>query len=74
MCVVKFIVFVNFQYRCKRLNRLGLNPIVLSKAGSSAFAIKAKNWSEFAHRFFRHCVNAGNVEALYTLGMVRAKF
>lgn len=57
--------------RCKRLNRLGLHPLVLSKAGPKAFALKAKNWCDSAQRFLKQCVNAGNVEASYTLGMVK---
>lgn len=56
--------------RCKRLNRLGLHRLVLSKAGARVFAVKAKNWSESVHRFLKLCVNAGNVDACYTLGMV----
>ncbi|XP_018825186.1 F-box protein At1g67340 [Juglans regia] len=62
---------VNVLITCKRLNRLGLHPLVLSKAGAKAFAIKAKNWSESADRFLKLCANAGNVEASYTLGMIR---
>ncbi|KAM1788645.1 hypothetical protein EV1_038265 [Malus domestica] len=56
---------------CKRLNRLGLHSLVLSNAGPKAFAIRAKNWSDSAHRFLKQCVGAGNVEASYTLGMIR---
>ncbi|KAL5543919.1 hypothetical protein UlMin_007703 [Ulmus minor] len=56
---------------CKRMNRLGLNPQVLSMASQRAFAIRAKNWSDSAHRFLKKCVFAGNVEATYTLGMIR---
>ncbi|EOY22483.1 zinc finger protein [Theobroma cacao] len=63
--------FVNILLTCKRLNRLGLHPLVLSKAGSKALAVKAKNWSDSAHRFLKHCVSAGNIEACYTLGMIR---
>ena len=67
-----FRICFNFIFvsRCKRLNRLGLHRLVLSKAGAKVFAVKAKNWSEFAHRFLKYCVNAGNVDACYTLGMV----
>ena len=57
--------------RCKRLNRLGLHPLVLSKAGSKALAVKARNWCDSASRFLKLCVDAGNVEACYSLGMVR---
>nr|GEU70695.1 hypothetical protein [Tanacetum cinerariifolium] len=34
---------------CKRLNGLGVNSVVLSKASSNCFVIKAKNWSESSH-------------------------
>lgn len=52
------------------MNQLGLNRLVLSKARDKVFAMKAKNWSEYSHRFLRRCVIAGNVDASYTLGMV----
>lgn len=58
------------NYRCKRLNGLGLHSMVLSKASQKTFSIKAKNWSESAHRFLKQCADSGNVEACYTLGMV----
>lgn len=63
--------FITIFLTCKRLNQLGLNPLVLSKAGSETFAIRAKNWSENSHRFLKQCVVAGNIEASYTLGMIR---
>ncbi|KHN23986.1 Putative inactive purple acid phosphatase 27 [Glycine soja] len=63
--------FINIILTCKRLNRLGLHRLVLSKAASKLFAIKPKNWSEYAHSFLKHCANAGNVDACYTLGMIR---
>ncbi|EEF47469.1 F-box protein At1g67340 [Ricinus communis] len=63
--------FVNVLATCKRLNGLGLNSIVLSKASPKTFALKAKNWSDSAHRFLKLCADAGNVEACYTLGMIR---
>ncbi|TKY73641.1 F-box protein [Spatholobus suberectus] len=63
--------FINIILTCKRLNRLGLHRLVLSKAGPKVFAIKPKNWSEHAHCFLKHCVNAGNLDASYTLGMIR---
>ena len=56
--------------RCKRLNGLGLHPPVLAKASQKTFAVKAKNWSDSAHRFLKLFADAGNVEACYTLGMV----
>ncbi|GAB4828623.1 hypothetical protein Ancab_018288 [Ancistrocladus abbreviatus] len=63
--------FTNVLITCKRLNGLGLHSMVLSKASPKAFAIKAKNWSESTHRFLKQCADAGNVEACYTLGMIR---
>ncbi|EOX99852.1 zinc finger protein [Theobroma cacao] len=63
--------FVNVLITCKRLNSLALHSLVLSKASPKMFAIKAKNWSDSAHRFLKSCADAGNVEAGYTLGMIR---
>lgn len=63
--------FVNVLMTCKRLNGLALNSLPLSKGSSKMFAVKAKNWSESAHRFFKLCADAGNAEACYTLGMIR---
>ncbi|KAF6150090.1 hypothetical protein GIB67_002872 [Kingdonia uniflora] len=63
--------FVNALLTCKRFNRLGMNRLVLSKISSKAMAVKAKNWSESAHRFMKLCISAGNIEACYTLGMIR---
>lgn len=50
---------------------LGLHTLVLSRASSKTFAVRARNWSDSAHRFLKLCADAGNVEACYTLGMVR---
>ena len=59
--------------RCKRLNDLGLRSMVLAKASPKVFAVKASRWSESTHRFLKQCAEAGNVEACYTLGMVKFK-
>ncbi|KAJ7945552.1 F-box protein [Quillaja saponaria] len=63
--------FINILITCKRLNGLGLHSLVLSRASQKTFAIRAKNWSDSAHRFLKQCADAGNVEACYTLGMIR---
>ncbi|CAI9263871.1 unnamed protein product [Lactuca saligna] len=63
--------FVSVLSTCKRLNALGVHSIVLSKASPKAFAFKSENWSESAHRFLKQCSDAGNIEACYTLGMIR---
>jgi len=61
------------RYRCKRLNRLGLHPLVLSKAGTQTLAVTAEKWSDSSHKFLKLCVNAGNIDASYSLGMVRSQ-
>jgi len=63
--------FINVLITCKRLNGLGLHSLVLSRASQRTLAIRAKNWSESAQRFLKLCADAGNVEACYTLGMIR---
>ncbi|KAL5552604.1 hypothetical protein UlMin_040005 [Ulmus minor] len=63
--------FINVLITCKRLNELGLHSMVLSKASQKTFVVKARNWSESSHRFLKQCADAGNVEACYTLGMIR---
>ncbi|XP_023516460.1 F-box protein At1g67340-like [Cucurbita pepo subsp. pepo] len=62
---------LNLLLTCKRLNRLVLHPLVLSKAGPKAFAVRMEKWCDSAHRFLKRCVDAGNSEASYTLGMIR---
>ncbi|KAK1408712.1 hypothetical protein QVD17_40713 [Tagetes erecta] len=63
--------FVAGVSTCRRFKTLGVNSLVLSKASAETFAVKAGNWSEFAHRFLQRCSDAGNVEASYTLGMIQ---
>lgn len=63
--------FTTVLITCKRLNWLGLHSMVLSKASTKMLAVSAKNWSESAHRFLKQCADSGNVEASYTLGMIR---
>ncbi|KAK8609298.1 hypothetical protein V6N13_061747 [Hibiscus sabdariffa] len=46
--------------------------LVWSKLGAKdLLMVKAKNWSKSAQHFLMRCAVAGNVEAYYTLGMVR---
>ncbi|GMH28028.1 hypothetical protein Nepgr_029871 [Nepenthes gracilis] len=63
--------FISALLACKRFNGLGHNQLVKSKAGPKLFGMRAKNWSDSAHRFLKQCVNAGSVEACYFLGMIR---
>uniref|UniRef100_A0A7N0V1M6 MYND-type domain-containing protein n=1 Tax=Kalanchoe fedtschenkoi TaxID=63787 RepID=A0A7N0V1M6_KALFE len=62
---------INAQLTCKRMKSLGMDSVVLEKASKKALTIKARNWSENAHRFLKLCSDSGNVEASYTLGMIR---
>ncbi|XP_048127149.1 F-box protein At1g67340-like [Rhodamnia argentea] len=62
---------VNVLLTCKRFKALGLHSMVLSKASSNAFTVRAHRWCDSAHRFLKLCADAGNVEASYTLGMIR---
>ncbi|KAL4347788.1 hypothetical protein GQ457_17G014130 [Hibiscus cannabinus] len=63
--------FINVLITCKRFNSLAVNSVVLCKASPKMLAVKAKKWCESAHRFLKSCADAGNVEACYTLGMIR---
>ncbi|KAG8365884.1 hypothetical protein BUALT_Bualt17G0018400 [Buddleja alternifolia] len=63
--------FISVLVTCKRLNGLGLNPTVICRGSRRMLAVKAKNWSESAHRFLKYCSDTGNVEACFTLGMIR---
>ncbi|WOG99399.1 hypothetical protein DCAR_0518747 [Daucus carota subsp. sativus] len=63
--------FINVLSTCTRLNRLALQPAVLKEAGTNTVAVRAKNWSDSAHRFLKQCVRAGSTEATYFLGMIR---
>ncbi|KAM7273772.1 hypothetical protein ACFE04_028436 [Oxalis oulophora] len=62
--------FFTVLLTCKRLNKLALNPLVISKAGLHVFAVKARSWSENSHRFLKYACHVGNPEACYTLGMI----
>ncbi|KAF8018422.1 hypothetical protein BT93_H3341 [Corymbia citriodora subsp. variegata] len=62
---------INVLLTCRRFKALGLHSMVLAKASSSAFAVRAHGWCDSAHRFLKLCADAGNVEASYTLGMIR---
>ncbi|KAJ6837201.1 putative F-box protein [Iris pallida] len=61
---------VSIMMTCKRMNGLGINPMVLSKVSAKSLAIRARNWSDSAHRFLKLCADAGSLEAAYTLGMI----
>ncbi|GKF23591.1 F-box protein-like protein [Tanacetum coccineum] len=62
--------FIAVHLTCKRLNKLGVNPLVLKESCKKSLAVRAKNWCDGAHRYLKLCVKADNTEAYYTLGMV----
>ncbi|KAK8960157.1 F-box protein [Platanthera guangdongensis] len=62
------IIFVLLT--CRRLNCLATSPMVLSKISRKGTGLRAKFWTESAHRFLKLCADAGSVEACYTLGMI----
>uniref|UniRef100_A0A453BUY3 F-box domain-containing protein n=1 Tax=Aegilops tauschii subsp. strangulata TaxID=200361 RepID=A0A453BUY3_AEGTS len=55
---------------CKRFRELGQNKVVLAKVSPRCLAVRAKSWSDSAHRFLQRCADAGNLDACYLLGMV----
>ncbi|GJX24067.1 F-box domain, cyclin-like protein [Tanacetum coccineum] len=63
--------FIAVHLTCKRLNKLGVNPLVLKESCKKSLAVRAKNWCDGAHRYLKLCVKADNTEAYYTLGMIR---
>lgn len=63
--------FLSALLTCKRFHAMGSHQFVLRKASTSAFSVKASSWCEGAHRFIKKCADSGNVEACYTLGMIR---
>ncbi|CAL5027902.1 unnamed protein product [Urochloa decumbens] len=56
---------------CKRFRELGQSKVVLARASPRCLAVRAKSWSDDAHRFLQRCADAGNLEACYLLGMIR---
>ncbi|KAG6467590.1 F-box protein At1g67340-like [Zingiber officinale] len=56
---------------CKRFWALENQPSVLAKASRRCLAVRAKAWSEAAHGFLSRCVDCGNLEACFILGMIR---
>ncbi|CAI9093200.1 OLC1v1028640C1 [Oldenlandia corymbosa var. corymbosa] len=63
--------FINVLITCKRFNELAFSSLVLSKSSQKMLTVKADKWSEYAHQFLKLCVDSGNVEASYILGMIR---
>ncbi|KAL2652953.1 hypothetical protein R1flu_021081 [Riccia fluitans] len=62
---------INTMLTCRRFCALATHKLVLASAAPSALTVKASKWSDGAHRFLKQCAHAGNVEACYTIGMVK---
>lgn len=45
--------------------------MVLANASPTTLAVKAARWSDGTHRFLKRCADSGNIEACFTLGMIR---
>uniref|UniRef100_A0ACD5UPW5 Uncharacterized protein n=1 Tax=Avena sativa TaxID=4498 RepID=A0ACD5UPW5_AVESA len=56
---------------CKRFRESARNRVVLAKVSPRCLAVRAKSWSDSAHRFLKRCTDAGNLDASYLLGMIR---
>ncbi|KAI3751843.1 hypothetical protein L2E82_22934 [Cichorium intybus] len=57
VCPANFMAVLTI---CKRFRGLGNDSSVLSKASTETFALTAKKWSEFAHRFLKRCSDYNN--------------
>ncbi|CAM6085717.1 unnamed protein product [Calypogeia fissa] len=62
---------VNAMLVNRRFCATATHPRVLENASPAALAVTAASWSDGAHRFLRQCADARNIEACYTLGMIR---
>ncbi|KAJ3671879.1 hypothetical protein LUZ60_007958 [Juncus effusus] len=61
---------ISLKLTCKRFEALVMDKFVLAKATGKSVWISPKSWSEPAHRFLTQCADAGNIEAIYFLGMI----
>lgn len=61
----------NAMLTCRRAAIRGMHGEVLARAAPAAFPLDASRWSEGGHQFLRKCAEAGNIEACYTLGMIK---
>ncbi|BBH03669.1 HCP-like superfamily protein with MYND-type zinc finger [Prunus dulcis] len=53
------------------IESLGASLCGIIQSRSQSICYQSQNWSDSAHRFLKQCVSAGNIEACYTLGMIR---
>ncbi|MCO5552850.1 hypothetical protein L7F22_006368 [Adiantum nelumboides] len=62
---------INAMLACKRFCAAGTHNLVLANVSASALTGPATKWSDGGHMFLQRCTDAGNVEAAYSLGMIR---
>ncbi|MCO5597684.1 hypothetical protein L7F22_051765 [Adiantum nelumboides] len=62
---------IRCKLMCKRFNTIACHPLVLAKITAPALRVKASAWCPDAARFLQQCADAGNIEACYTLGMIK---
>ncbi|KAF3337176.1 F-box protein [Carex littledalei] len=60
----------NARLACKKFNELLQLPWVLARTSTRSLPMRAKLWSESAHRYMKRCADIGNLEACYILGMI----
>ncbi|KAI5054956.1 hypothetical protein GOP47_0030101 [Adiantum capillus-veneris] len=56
---------------CKRFNSIASHPLVLAKVSAPALRVKALTWCNGSSEFLQQCADVGNIEACYTLGMIK---
>ncbi|KAK8958879.1 F-box protein [Platanthera guangdongensis] len=62
--------FISALLTCRRFKQLASHRMVLSRLSAKGMAIRARNWTESAHRFLKRCAESGSLEASYTLGVI----
>ncbi|KAH7289244.1 hypothetical protein KP509_31G065800 [Ceratopteris richardii] len=55
---------------CRQFDSLVRHPSVLAKASVCALMVPASQWCAASYRYLMSCVESGNIEAQYTLGMI----
>eukprot|EP00850_Spirogloea_muscicola_P004311 SM000018S03676 [mRNA] locus=s18:688682:690496:- [translate_table: standard] len=62
---------INAMLTCRRMCVLGTHRDVLRGLAPVGMMLGAAAWSDGAYRFLRRCSRAGNMDACYTLGMIK---
>ncbi|KAI5060858.1 hypothetical protein GOP47_0023363 [Adiantum capillus-veneris] len=62
---------LNVKSICKRFKRLASNSVVMRNASEGALRVRACQWCAAATIYLSTSAEAGNLEACFTLGMIR---